>query len=133
MKHNIPNQSRKGTITPHQITVSEYSGLMPHPDNLAKFEQIQPGFADRMLRMAEGEIQNKQLIDRQIVKGSFQGTILGIVAALVSVVCICGLSFYALHLGYATQAATIMIGSAAAIVSAFLLRKKANQKNVEKE
>jgi uncharacterized membrane protein len=59
MKHNIPNQSRKGTITPHQITVSEYSGLMPHPDNLAKFEGIQPGFADRMLRMAEGEIQNR--------------------------------------------------------------------------
>jgi hypothetical protein len=67
------------------------------------------------------------------VKSSLQGFILGIIAALVSVVCICGLSFYALHLGYATQAATIVVGSTAAIVSAFLLRKKSTQKNIEKE
>lgn len=41
-----------------QITIAQgqfYSGPVPDPESLAKYESISPGFADRLLKMAEKE------------------------------------------------------------------------------
>ncbi|MGH7200157.1 MAG: DUF2335 domain-containing protein [Planctomycetaceae bacterium] len=42
------------------IVSQEFSGPLPHPAVLQQYEEIQPGFADRILRMAEQQGQHRQ-------------------------------------------------------------------------
>jgi uncharacterized membrane protein len=124
MSQTQPHKTRKGTLSPGKITLQEYEGLLPDPENLAKFEKLHPGFADRMLTMAEQEMLHRRQLDNKIARVTLRSSLLGIIAAFLSVLAVCSLSAYALFLGHANAGASIVIGSAAAIVSAFLLSRR---------
>lgn len=73
--------------------------------------------------MAEAKIKHRQTLDRQLAKSALVGAIAGIIAAFLSVLCVCYISIYAIYKDLGTVAASIMVGSAAAIVGAFLLKR----------
>jgi uncharacterized membrane protein len=123
---NNSHKSQQGVITKDKAVFQSYEGLLPSPETLSKFESITPGFADRMLKMAEKELDHQQDIDNATIISFRQNAILGIVVAFLSVIIIAGLCFYAIYKGYPTAAASMFVGSAAAVVSAFLLQKKQN-------
>ncbi|MBI1812728.1 DUF2335 domain-containing protein [Candidatus Peregrinibacteria bacterium] len=50
MNKQTPNNRQ--VIVQHEQTVS-YSGPLPHPGDLERFERILPGAAERIMRMAE--------------------------------------------------------------------------------
>lgn len=56
----------KHTITEKVTTVatSSFRGPLPPPDALARYEQICPGFADRIVALAEREAENRQQLER---------------------------------------------------------------------
>lgn len=101
-----------------------YSGQLPPPNMLNEFEQIQPGFTDRLLTMVEEESKFKREADRRNFKSYHTSTILGMVSALLSVLLVCGVSAYAISAGYGTEAAAIMGTCATAVIIAFLQRRK---------
>lgn len=41
-----------------------FSGPIPHPDHLRQYENIQSGFADRMLKMAEDDLKHTHFIQK---------------------------------------------------------------------
>jgi uncharacterized membrane protein len=53
--HNQPQIQFQG-----QIQQSTFAGPLPHPDVLAKYNDIQPGFADRIIKMAEAEGEHRR-------------------------------------------------------------------------
>jgi len=97
-----------------------YSGPMPLPEHLKGYEDVLPGSAERILKMAENQsahrisIENK-VVDSQIKmqeRGQIFGTVLGIVETLTTLAAfyygesdftgpITLLSAMALHFGYA--------------------------------
>lgn len=118
-----PHKSKKGIISENQASFEQYEGLLPSPETLAKFENISPGFADRMLRMAENALENQNWIERKNMKHFMITAIIGFVTAFLSVLVIGGICVFALHLGYPTAAASMLVGSAAAVAGAFLLNR----------
>lgn len=46
-------------ITTYQAVLEHYSGPLPAPRQLAEYDQILPGAADRILKMAESELATK--------------------------------------------------------------------------
>lgn len=54
--------SQKHVISNHHqiIAVENYKGDIPHPSIVAGYEQICPGAAERILKMAESETQHRQ-------------------------------------------------------------------------
>lgn len=40
-----------------------WRGVIPHPDDFARFEQIQPGAADRILALAEGQAAHRRQME----------------------------------------------------------------------
>lgn len=56
----------KHTITEKVTTVatSSFRGPLPPPDALARYEQICPGFADRIVALTEREAENRQQLER---------------------------------------------------------------------
>lgn len=78
----------------HEQTVS-YSGPLPPPSDLQRFEQILPGAAERIMRMAELQSEHRRQLESQVVssgvrkseRGLMFGLIIGITAIVTGGLC----------------------------------------------
>jgi uncharacterized membrane protein len=52
------------------VEVSRYSGPLPKPEDLAKYEQVLTGSADRIIRMAEQQATHRQNLERVVVESN---------------------------------------------------------------
>ncbi len=132
---NLPNKNKH--VTKQQISIQQqhhkeefYSGPVPKPDDLQKYEQIQPGFADRLLKMAEKEqierfnINNKILSDTKdvhLIEANNHKR--GQNYALLSIIIIVVLCGYCVYSGSPNNASAIAIGTLVAIVGVFISGK----------
>jgi uncharacterized membrane protein len=67
---------RQGELFPGQIRVSEassFSGPLPPPALLAEYEQVLPGLADRIARMAEKEGDSRRALQSRAMRLSEWG------------------------------------------------------------
>lgn len=49
-------------------TKTEFQGPLPPPEVLAHYEQVSPGFAERIVRMAEQQASHRQSLEKQVVE-----------------------------------------------------------------
>ncbi len=95
--HNALNEPPQpsAAIRVEHHEVKAYSGPVPSPEVLEQYEQIAPGFAERLLSMAEQEqahrhecerraleqnIENHQARNREIARGQHYGLAIGLTA-----------------------------------------------------
>ena len=78
--------------TAQVIRAEAFSGPIPHPDLLDKYNQMIPNGADRILKMAENQSAHRQYIEKWAVVG---GTIL----SYLGVLCAAGIALGALYIG----------------------------------
>lgn len=117
--------------------VKAYSGPVPSPEVLKEYEQIAPGFAERLLSMAEQEqshrhecerraleqnIENHQARSREISRGQHYGLAIGLTAITAGAT----LAFH----GHDLPGGFIGTGGVIGLVVAFLYshRKSSEQK-----
>lgn len=83
---NIPSQA----VVQVMSMFAAYSGPLPSPEQLAGYERVLPGSADRILKMAEGQATHRQDIEKVAVRGgarrSWWGLWLGFVISVIVVV-----------------------------------------------
>ncbi len=113
-----------------EISVSQhkmYSGPVPDPDSLAKYEQISPGFADRILKMAEKEQEERIVTQRQVIEAEKEFNFRelnnfkrGQIFALIAVFLIVLMCIYAFNLGYGKEARDIAIAVIASVAGIFI-------------
>lgn len=123
------NQQKK----PTKVQISHerhYSGPLPLPEDLAKYDHIVPGAAERILRMAEKEMDHRHVEDSKLSKGVIYTTKISIVFAFICVLILSGLSFYAIHLGHAAVGGSIAVGAIAAVAGAFLYKSKRTRNSI---
>jgi uncharacterized membrane protein len=104
-----------------------YSGPIPDPESLAKYEQIQPGFAERIMVMAEEEAKHRRNNENRIVRSSIKAAMLGIVCAFISVAMFGGLILFALIMGYSMATLGLAIGAIASVAGIFIVFKSKNK------
>ncbi|QCO57631.1 DUF2335 domain-containing protein (plasmid) [Pseudorhodobacter turbinis] len=70
-KREITEVARRIT----QIAVSEqFSGPMPHPKHLREYDEILPGAAERILSMAEQNLEHSMGMDRTVIAAEIEDT-----------------------------------------------------------
>lgn len=62
-----PEEKRTQGIIRAAVEISRFSGPLPHPEDLAKYEQILPGAADRLIRMAEQQAAHRQNLEKAVI------------------------------------------------------------------
>ncbi|WP_076363071.1 DUF2335 domain-containing protein [Phaeovulum vinaykumarii] len=73
-KREIPEVKRRLT----QLVVSEqFSGPMPHPKYLREYDDILPGATERILAMAERNLEHNIDMDQQVVRAEVADRTLG--------------------------------------------------------
>ena len=117
--------SKQVTESVNTIQVQQhYEGPLPHPEYLAQYDKIVPGAAERIIAMAEKEMNHRHEKDKSMYKNAIKTSYLSITFAFLSVLVISGIAFYAFYKNIGVVAGTIVAGSIAAVVGAFLYKNK---------
>ena len=91
-----PPTTRQGDVVSSEARqvkseASTWAGPLPPPGALRSFEEVIPGSAERILAMAEQQMDHRILMERKIVSGDYTQSYLGIAAGfLLSVTVILG-------------------------------------------
>lgn len=127
--HNTSTRdSEDNTAVSAEIQTASFSGPMPHPSILAKYEEIVPGAAERILVMAESSMRHQQEYDHAVLEASKQqlarGQILGFLIGISAI----GASVYAAILGYPWLAAILGGTTVVGLVTAFVVGRLVSKK-----
>jgi uncharacterized membrane protein len=60
MSKNHPNQQNNRTMLVQQTSVQSFSGPLPPPEVLKRFDEIVPGAAERIIKMAEAQSEQRK-------------------------------------------------------------------------
>ena len=69
-----------------QMTVSAtevWSGPIPPPEALQKYEELVPGAANRILEMAEGQTAHRLQIEKTVIRGDSWRSLLGLIFGFI--------------------------------------------------
>ncbi len=119
-KNKLPGQKQQVHLEKTKI----YQGIIPPPEAMESYERIQPGFADRILSLTEGEVKHRQKTEKRIVNYSFWTSLIGLCFAIIAVLIVCFLCYYAFSLGFADEAKWIAISVLVGIASVFVYKRK---------
>ena len=120
------------TIEHTQIRV-ENRQLLPASE-LAEYELVKEGFAERLFLMAEKEQDARQRREMAVIElsgAAITNTRLGLAAGLFSSMMIVGLCAYIAYLGGLKEAAATAIGVITALAAVFVLGRYVGNKNSE--
>ena len=120
MSKDLQNQRDSKGVMLVQHSVESFSGPLPHPDILRKFNEIVPGSADRIIKMAEEQSSHRKDLERKVIDSNISrskwGQILGFIIAIAGLAVSCIVAIY----GNAIAGGIIGVGTLASLVSVFM-------------
>lgn len=118
------HKSTRGIKKPDQtVEVTSFEGIMPDPDTLEKLEKIIPGCGREWMDMAKSEVKHRHKSENRITWTFKYTTLISVICGFIANLIICFVGFKAIEMGYPTAGATIITGSAASVVAAFIFRR----------
>jgi uncharacterized membrane protein len=113
------------TASTSQITTvgASFSGPLPPPSLLAKYNEAVPNGAERVMAMAERQGTHREHLEKCVVEGNVQaqklGSVFGFIVAMTAVVG----GIYLISIGKSTAGLVAVIGSLASLVGVFIYGK----------
>jgi len=117
------NKLQKTTATVTQNTLEIYQGLIPSPDMMAKYKDIDPSLPLRIVQWTEDEGIHRRKIETKIARDAHATTIWGNVLGFLSVIVISALCFLFMINGHAREGMWIACTIIVALAIVFVLRK----------
>ena len=115
------------------VVQSSFEGPLPPPEILRRFDEVVPGAAERIIRMAEEQFAHRTALEKKVIESDISrskwGQILGFMIAVI------GLGVSALVTIYGNQWAGAVIGGAtlASLVGVFMYGARTrNKERVQK-
>jgi uncharacterized membrane protein len=110
-----------------------FSGPLPPPEVLERYNQILPGAAERIITMAESQHQHRQGLEDHVVHSNVDaqklGTILGFIVAMTVVLG----GMYLVHEGKSVAGLAAIVTALGSLVGVFLYSKREQQKDLAKK
>lgn len=105
-----------------------FSGPLPHPDILKRFDEVVPGAAERILVMAEEQSAHRRSLERKVIDSDIArskwGQVLGFCIAIAGLVASGWIAVY----GSAITGGVIGAGTLASLVWVFMYGAKTRSK-----
>lgn len=115
----------------HLQVAASYSGPIPHPSDLAEYDRILPGAADRIIAMAERQASHRQQLETVVVKSGARDSLCGLIFGLI--IGITGIVAGAIIIakGYQVAGSFLGTGSIASLVGVFVYGSRQRRKERE--
>lgn len=140
MNKNLSERdSNNNTNKDKAVLVSQsFSGPLPPPEILGRYEEVVPGSAERIIKMAEGQFSHRTELERKVIDSDIQitknGQRFGFLIALAGLIVAAVVSIY----GKQWAGSVIGGGTLATLVGVFVYgsrarNKERDQKNIDKD
>jgi uncharacterized membrane protein len=137
----IPNPEPKHQVEFGHIRSQSFSGPLPPPELLGRYDSLCPGSADRIITVAEKESEHRRSIEQALVRSDIEQEVRDshearrgqVCALIITLAAIVAGSFTALH-GHEIAGSIIGVGGIGGIVTSFLIgqvRRRQNGENRE--
>ena len=129
-----PQGKSEGGVVRHiQATVQGFSGPLPPPEALERYNQVLPGAAERILSMAESQHSHRQFLEKCVVtsnvKAQKRGTILGFMIAMVVVLG----GMWLIHEGKSLTGFAVTLTALVSLVGVFVYAKREERKDLARK
>lgn len=104
-----------------------YSGPVPHPDILRGYEQVLPGSADRILKLAEDEATHRRKMEEKALTSSCTDSRTGLWLGFIIVVVALVVSYGMVSSGYPSVGGVVGVGSLAGLAGTFVYGSRQTQ------
>ena len=106
---------------------AHFSGPIPPPNTLEKYEEVLPGSANRILKMAESQAQHRQNLEASVISSDIWMEKAGLgVASLLGSLILIG-SIWLINIGKDIAGFAIIIGESAVFLGIFLYSRRKRQ------
>ena len=123
-----PSSPVSGSGLVVQATSSSFSGPLPHPNVLEKYNEIIPNGAERIMAMAEKQSAHREYLETRVIDGNVANQTRGsYFAFILSLVAIVG-GFVLIEQGKDAEGLAAIITSVAALVGVFFYSKYEQKK-----
>ena len=120
----MENSSKRQRELHQSVSIQHISGPLPSPDALAKYDQVVPGAAERIIKMAEQEAKHRQNEERKSHNAFITLTLMSPIFALIVIMLIGWLVYTCIEKGYPKEGVAIAIGCMASVGGLFFWMRK---------
>lgn len=122
----VLNPEQKNTII-QAINQEDFSGPIPHPELLKKYEDIKEGFAERIVSMAEIQLNHRVSCEDKVVEGSVSDSKRGQIFAFVLSLLFLGSAVFLGFNGHDWLAGGLGGGTLVSLVTVFITGNKSKE------
>ena len=121
--------------TGFQITAqaAHFSGPLPPPEILAKYNDALPGAAERIIAMAENQSRHRQSLETRVIDANCSaqktGPIYGFVVCMTAILG----GIYLIHSGKSPEGLASILGSLGGLVAVFIYGRRKQTKELKEK
>ena len=110
-----------------------FHGPLPTPEDLARYNDIEPGLADRIVRMAEKQSDHRQMLEVIAVKSGAWNSRWGLVAGWsIGMISVIG-GVWIISIGKSAEGLATLVGSLGSLVGIYIYGKHSTRKELERK
>ncbi|HEU5350919.1 MAG TPA: DUF2335 domain-containing protein [Terracidiphilus sp.] len=120
--HSQPSANQQSLLT--QVQAEFFSGPIPPPSYLARYNDVVPNGADRIISMAERQGAHRESLETMVVKGNVANQRLGSIFAFI--ICVLAISggFWLINTGKSAAGLASILTPLAGVIAVFFYSKK---------
>lgn len=96
---NVPQPSGK-LVRRTERYIESYGGPLPRPSDLQEYDEIVPGAADRIIRMAEEQAKHRQYLEKTVIVGDSRRAFCGLWAGVFVAICFLTGAVFLIYMGH---------------------------------
>ena len=108
-----------------------FSGPLPPPEILAKYNEAVPNGAERIMAMAESQSKHRQELEKRVISANIRaqrfGSVLGFLVCMAAI----GSGTFLIYAGKSTEGLVPIIGALGGLVAIFVLGKQRQKKELD--
>ena len=130
----INKQKRQQIIRSLVVTMHKtHIGPLPDPETLIQYSDIIPNGAERIMQMAEKQLEHRMTMEKKVIGGQMLQSNIGQFLAFFIGIAALGASTYCIISGYEWSGGALGIGGLTGLVTAFIKGRSSQEKNLEEK
>ena len=129
--HTAPPQPGMAVGVKVEESQMLYSGPLPQPGDLEKYNTIVPGAAERILTMAERQAVHRQELEKKVVFSGTRDSLLGLIFGFIIAIGTVGSGVYCILHGHDVSGAIVSGTGLGGLVGVFVYGSR--QRRLERE
>ena len=129
----LRRQLSKQQLLQIQASQTQFTGPIPPPEVLIKYNEALPTAAERIVAMAESQLKHRQELEKQVIESGCRaqqrGPIYGLIVCLAAI----GGGVYLIHSGQSVAGLVSIIGAIGGVTIVFITGKVFQQKQLQRQ